>query len=108
ADLTTTRLVKGMNGPVTYVNALTSLTPNGAKIPIYFDSDRECVLRALETLGLPDSSQARVVRMEDTLSLERLHVSEALLNEIANRRDLESKGDLAPMRFEGSGNLAPF
>src|SRR6185437_8439082 len=41
ADLTTTRLVEAMDKPVTYINALTSLTPNGAKIPIHFVTDRE-------------------------------------------------------------------
>ncbi|HEY6225528.1 MAG TPA: hypothetical protein VI282_00240, partial [Verrucomicrobiae bacterium] len=42
ADITTARLVKGIDLRITYTNALTALTPQGAKIPIYFETDREC------------------------------------------------------------------
>jgi len=107
ADLTTTRLVNAMDRRVTYVNALTSLTPNGAKIPIYFDTDREALELGLGSVGVPDITQARVVRIADTLSLERLQISEACLSEAEQRRDLEIKGALGEMRFDAAGNLAP-
>jgi Lactate racemase N-terminal domain len=107
ADLTTTRLVEAMDRRVTYINALTSLTPNGAKIPIHFDTDREALARGLGSLGLPDPSRARVVRAQDTLSLERLEVSEAYVSEMADRADLELLGPPRPMRFDADANLAP-
>src|SRR5881628_4264190 len=47
ADITTTRLVNAMDKRVTYVNAMTSLTPHGAKIPIHFDTDCEAIGQAL-------------------------------------------------------------
>src|SRR4029079_14004217 len=96
ADLTTTRLVNGMDRRVTYVNALTSLTPNGAKIPIHFDTDEEALSLGLGSVGLADISQARVIRIEDTLSLERLEISEAYLPIVEGRRDLELKSDPFP------------
>ncbi len=43
ADFTTARLVKGLNLQYTYMNALTSLGLLPAKIPIYFDNDREAI-----------------------------------------------------------------
>ena len=107
ADLTTTRLVNGMDRRVTYVNALTSLTPNGAKIPIHFDTDREALELGLNSVGLADISLARVVRIADTLSLEKLEVSEAFRPELAGRPDLEVKRDLSEMRFDAAHNLAP-
>lgn len=107
ADLTTTRLVQAMDRRVTYINALTSLTPNGAKIPIHFDTDREAIELGLNSLGLPDTTQARVVRISDTLSLERLDVSEACLPEMQGRPDLSVEGNLEPMPFDAEGNLAP-
>ena len=87
ADLTTTRLVHRMDRRVTYVNALTSLTPNGAKIPIHFDTDQEALGMTLGSLGLSDPSTARVVRIQDTLSLEAIDVSESYLPELRNRSD---------------------
>ena len=107
ADLTTTRLVEKIDKQVTYVNALTALTPNGAKIPIHFDTDREAVERGLNSLGLEDISQARVIRIQDTLSLERIELSEAYLPELAGRKDIDVKREPAEMKFDRDGNLEP-
>jgi hypothetical protein len=107
ADLTTTRLVQGMDRRVTYINALTSLTPNGAKIPIHFDTDREALELGLNSLGLTDISQAKVVRIADTLSLECVAVSEAYLPLMAGRSDLEAKSAPQNIQFDSAGNLPP-
>jgi hypothetical protein len=107
ADLTTTRLVQQMDRRVTYVNALTSLTPNGAKIPIHFDSDREALELGLKSVGLADPARARVVRIADTLSLEKIEVSEAYLAEMADRKDLTVKHEPVDMTFDPSGHLMP-
>src|SRR5216110_1283664 len=85
ADITTTRLVNAMDKQVTYVNALTSLTPHGAKIPIHFDTDREAITQALASLAIPNVRQAKVVRIADTLSLVNLEVSEAYASLVKQR-----------------------
>jgi hypothetical protein len=107
ADLTTTRVVNAMDRRVTYVNALTSLTPNGAKIPIHFLTDREALEMALGSLALPDPARARVVRIQDTLSLELLAISETYRNEASKRSDLDIKTDPQEMRFDAAANLLP-
>jgi hypothetical protein len=48
-----------------------------------------------------------VVRILDTLSLERLEVSEAFGEIIAQRDDLEPTGAPRAMDFDATGNLAP-
>ena len=105
ADITTTRLVNAMDKQVTYVNALTSLTPHGAKIPIHFDTDREAITQALASLAIPDVRQAKVVRIADTLSLVNLEVSEAFNNAVRQRNDLEALGGLGEMKFDSTDNL---
>lgn len=107
ADLTTTRLVNAMDKPVTYVNALTSLTPHGAKIPIHFDTDRECIAQALASLAIPDTRLAKVVRISDTLSLANLEVSEAYADLVKQRGDLETVEAPREMGFDGTNNLNP-
>jgi hypothetical protein len=107
ADFTTTRLVNAMDRQATYINALTSLTLQGPKIPIHFDTDRECIERALASLALPDTSQAKVVRILDTLSLEELEVSESFAGAVPSRRDLVSLEPPREMRFDAAGQLAP-
>lgn len=107
ADITTSRLVRAMDKSVTYINALTSLTPNGAKIPIHFDTDRECLAQALSSLALPDTRRARVVRVADTLSLAQLEVSEAYDDAVKQSGGLAAVSRPRDMQFDPSGNLAP-
>src|SRR2546428_2759869 len=107
ADITTTRLVNAMDKRVTYVNAMTSLTPHGAKIPIHFDTDREAIGQALASLAIPDTRRAKVVRIADTLSLVNLEVSEAYASLVKQRGDLETVEAPREMRFDGTNSLLP-
>ena len=104
ADITTTRLVKALDTKKTYINALTSLTPNCAKIPIHFDSDREAISMALGSLAMADPSTAKIVRIADTLTLDRLEISEEVLDQRA--ASIEAEGDAGEMTFDEIGNLA--
>jgi hypothetical protein len=52
--VTTTRLVRAIDLRATYINSLTSLALNCAKIPIHFDTDREAIDRTLASLAQPD------------------------------------------------------
>jgi len=107
ADLTTTRLVQAMDKRVTYINALTSLTPNGVKIPIHFDTDRECLSHALASLAIPDTGKAKVVRIADTLSLVNLEASEVYDETVKQRADLDLLTRAGEMKFDSSDNLPP-
>jgi hypothetical protein len=107
ADVTTTRVVEGMDRQVTYINALTSLTPQCGKIPIYFDSDREALDRLLGSLALADSRTARVVRIRDTPSLAELEISEPFWTESRARADLSVEGEGFDWQFDPEGNLPP-
>ena len=104
ADVTTARLVKGIDLAVTYTNALTALTPQGAKIPIYFETDRECIERSLASLAIEDTSAARVVRISDTLNLQTMEISQSLGGELHDGLIIESAFE--GMRFDANGNLA--
>lgn len=78
ADITTTRLVRAIDLQATYINALTALTPAAAKIPIHFEADREAIDRAIASLALAEGESPRIVRIQDTLSLEHLLITENL------------------------------
>jgi len=107
ADLTTTRAALAVNKRVTYLNSLTSLTPHAAKIPIHFDTDRECIERALASLAREDTAGARVVRIADTLSLATMEVSEALAPAVKTDARLTQTHGAVAMDFDGAGNLKP-
>lgn len=105
ADVTTTRVVRAMDLRKTYINALTSLTPQSAKIPIHFDTDREALELTLESLALDDVGTARVVRIPNTLEVENLDVSESLLGDVRLRADLIVVGEPHELEFDAAGNL---
>jgi hypothetical protein len=106
ADFTTTRLVRQMDGRVTYLNSLTALSLQSAKIPIHFETDREVVAAALQSLAIRDATQAKVVRIQDTLSLERMEASASYVENVGERSDLEVISEPAEMEFDANGLLA--
>jgi hypothetical protein len=105
ADMTTTRLVRGMDHRFTYINALTAVQPQVAKIPIYFDTDREALEQSIASLAITDGRPPLIVRILDTLSVARFEASEALLGEIQKRPSLQVLGPAQPMTFGSDGNL---
>jgi hypothetical protein len=105
ADVTTTRLVKEMDTRATNINALTALTPQTAKIPIAFDTDREAIERTLATLAIDDVQTARVVRIESTLSLTEMDVSESLWAEVKTRPELIMLREPRDLEFDEEGIL---
>jgi hypothetical protein len=108
ADFTTARLVKSLNLKYTYMNGLTSLGLQPAKIPIYFDTDREAIEAALASLAVPDIGTARVVRITDTLNLARFQMSESCLSVLNGHSGVTALGVPQAMEFDGEANLLPF
>jgi hypothetical protein len=106
ADVTTSRLVRGVDYRVTYINALTSLTPQTAKIPIHFESDREAIEQVLTSLALPVNRDPKIVRIANTLLLENVEVSHAYRDLLANRSDLCPIGQWEKMQFNQAGDLS--
>ena len=107
ADFTTTRLVKAIDYEVMAINALTALTVQSAKIPIYFKTDREVIDRALDSLALNDRTAARVIRIRDTLNLETVQISESFLKDAATPPKLTILSKPDHMKFDKAGNLLP-
>ena len=105
ADFTTRRLVEKMNQTITYIGATTGGAPEGAKIPIYYDTDRQAIDVALKAIGWVEPEEARVVRIENTLQLESMLISAPLIHEIDNRPDLEVGPECGNMAFDKKGNL---
>ena len=107
ADFTTQRLVDAMDYEVTAINALTALSVQSVKIPIHFKTDREVLDRALDSLALKDRGSAKIMRIRDTLSLEKLQVSESTLKNSTKPPKLNVISDAQEMTFDQSGNLLP-
>ena len=105
ADFVTRRLVDAMDPVNTYMNTITSTFLQRGFIPITMPTDRDAIAAALASLALPDASYARIVRIPNTLHLDRLWVSEPLLPELRGRSEI-TVGSSGPLRFTADGMLA--
>ena len=108
ADFTTGRLINKFNREATYMNCLTSLSPQKSRLPFHFDTDREALEVALDTIGLTQPQDAQTVRIEDTLKLGEIDISESLLESANLFPSLEILGNPKDFEFDGNSNLLPF
>jgi hypothetical protein len=105
ADFTTQRLVDKIDPRATYMNAVTSSCPEAVRIPPYFKTDREVIDTALKTIGLVEPQNARIVHIRDTLHLEEMNISQAMLAEAEKAKELSIIGAARPLTFGKDGNL---
>lgn len=94
ADITTARLASKIDFHATYVNVLTAGLVGLCKggMPITLPTGHDAVATAIKVCGQADPASARVVRIKNTLLLEELLVSAALLPEVEANPDLELLG----------------
>ncbi|MBY6153799.1 nickel-dependent lactate racemase [Vannielia litorea] len=105
ADICTRRLYEKIDFPATYANCITSTVLAGARIPVIMETDRDAARIAVKTCNVPDLDQLRMVRLSNTLHLEEIQISEALLPEARSNPSVEILGDPRPMMFDAAGSL---
>ena len=108
AEYTHQRVVDKMDRSKTYINCMTGNAPAGAAIPLYYDTDRQVLDAALQTVGLVEPENARVLRIRNTLDLAELLVSEAYLPQVEKQDDLSIVEPLKDMKFDDQGDLLPW
>lgn len=84
ADFTTCRAVKKLDRSATYVNALTSGIVKPSAIPVTLGCDRDAIRAAIKTAYVPNPANLKLVRIENTLKLSQIIISESL-GEIAEQ-----------------------
>jgi len=108
ANFTTRRLADKIDWNATYINCLTACAPDGARLPPVLETDRDAIAVALSCLGLDRPEDARVVRIQNTLRLAEVDVSEAYLADVEKRDDLVQVSEPLPLGFDERGALLPF
>jgi hypothetical protein len=108
ADFTTTRLVNAINRDYMYTNALTSLGLPCAKIPLYFDTDREAINHAIGSVAFTPASDLKIARIKNTLSMDHILVSERLAADADPKLPIEIDKSPQSLDFDTNGNLLPW
>jgi len=105
ADITTRRLFGKMEFEATYPNAVTNTVVEEMKIPMVMENDRLAVQLALKSCVDIDHDRPRVIRIRNTMLLEHLEISPALLEEAERNPAVTVEGPAAPMAFNDRGDL---
>ncbi len=101
ADITTRRLVDSIDYKATYTNVLTTRLWSAGRLPVIMETDREAIEVAV---GEAAPGEVRLVRIKNTLHLEDLEISEALLPE-AKQKGLTIVRGAQPLEFDGTDRL---
>ncbi len=107
ADLVTQKLVDDMNPDYTYMNCLTSMTVQGARVPMTLPTDQA----AIDTgLGLArraaGSDTPLMARITNTMELQHFHASEPLAEQLEAAGSATRDGDPVALQFTAAGDLA--
>jgi hypothetical protein len=106
ADVVLRRAAEKMNTHKTYMNCITAKTPEGARIALTVDTDREALTVAIACCLKVEPPDARIVRIRDTKHLELLYVSETVLDEVLATGRCEIVRPLEAIHFDTGGMFA--
>jgi hypothetical protein len=104
ADFTTVRAARKIDLGQTYPNALTSTVARPVALPMVLPSDRMAIAAAVLTCHAV-RRDPRIVRIVDTLQLERFWISEGLLRESAENSALKVVAGVSDFSFDAHGDL---
>ena len=105
ADITTRRMLNAIDVNKTVINGITSMSPDHAAIPAVVDNDKEAVRAAMKTSSEPDPAKNRLAYIRNTLRLDKIAVSDALLKDIEDNKNIEIIERDKALHFDEKGNL---
>ena len=105
ADICTRRMFEKLDFAATYPNPLTSRVVKSARIPMVMENDRQAILTAIKTACNIDQDNVRMVRIKNTLHLEDIQISTALLEEARRHPQIEILAEPVPLIFDAEGYL---
>lgn len=92
-DVITGRIFDKMDMEATYANAIACKCIDDVKIPLMAKDEDEAIRVALKACRNVDREHARIVKIKNTLELEYIEVSDALLDEVKKNPDMELLSD---------------
>lgn len=105
ADFITQRVAHKVDYRSTYVNSVTAVTPEKARLPIVCKNDKEAIDFAIATCGPVDADTLRVVWIKNTSTLGTMGISEGLENEARLNKAVKFLGEMFELEFDDNGDL---
>lgn len=107
ADVVHRDVAESIDTSKSLINAITASTVRGVRLPPVVETDRAGVTAAMSTLGVTDPDEARLLRVTNTMDLERCYASPALLRAARERADLNVIEAASPIQFDNGALVQP-
>ena len=106
ADMITRRLYEKIDLKATNINTITTTFLDRARIPMVFDSDKKAIEVGLKTIWNLPNVPPRIIIIKNTLKLDEMHISEAILEEIKDKKGISYELSWEELKFDKNENLA--
>ena len=106
ADVVSKRLFEAVDFEKTYPNSITSTALSFSKLPLVMPNDRDAIALCVKSCTDIDKENPRIIRIHNTLTLDRFWISEAMVPEAIAIPGVRVVGEPAFLGFDEGGNLA--
>ena len=108
ADVTTLKVANKIDFGKLYTNSITSVCPMGGKLPIILNNDRDAILFSIKAANAVPTDQAKVIHIKNTSDIEKIEVSESLLQHVEDSENLKLLSSGKRMKFDEKMQLISF
>lgn len=105
ADVVSQQVVDEADFEAFYINAITSTVLTLGRTPLVMANHRECLQVCIRSLVETDKAHPRLIRIQDTLHMEHILLSEAFFDEVRSRSDMQIESEPFSLCFNEEGNL---
>lgn len=105
AHVTTRRFFNKLDLDQTYPNLITSTVLENARIPVIMKNDKEAIQVCIKTCTGIDKNNIRIIRIQNTLQVEHILLSEAYYQEAQTNQHLIIESTPHEMVFDENGAL---
>ena len=105
ADFVHHDILDGIDTSKALINAITASTVRCVRLPPVVENDRAGLLGALGTVGPVAGDEARVLRVTDTMRLQRVYASKPLIEAARDRDDLRVVAEPDELVFDDDGDF---
>ena len=105
ADVGTMDFFKQISFNDTYPNAITDHDSSTYKIPLIMDNEKECLQACMAICLKMDPENPRIVILKNSLEIESMLISEALIPEAKTKPQLDVETEPFELEFDENGKL---
>lgn len=99
------RLRDQFDPEMSYPNAITSTVLQPVGLPMTMQNDRETIQVCIRTCNKADKNNIRIIRIQDSLHIGHIWISQAMLAEALENSNLTVESDPESLPFNEEGNL---